>query len=66
VSAVLRAREELAIARIAAALDFPLNTTRLRADELEEMADRAEARREQFDRAASAEAEADAEEGAES
>ncbi len=37
-SAALRAREEAAIQRIAAALDFRLDATRLRADELEEMA----------------------------
>lgn len=37
-SVILRAREEAAIARIAAALDFTLDATRLRADELEEMA----------------------------
>jgi hypothetical protein len=38
VSAALRAREEAAIARIAASLDFTLDVGRLRADELEEMA----------------------------
>jgi hypothetical protein len=38
VSAALRAREGAALARIAAALDFKLDATRLRADELEEMA----------------------------
>lgn len=41
-SAALRAREEAALARIAGALGFTLNPARLRADDLEDLADTAE------------------------